>query len=378
MKKKVVLVIAALGVCVVIFLLLAGVKFLQIRAAIAQYANFAPPPDAISTIVAEEEDWTPELHAVGSLTAVQGVMVTSDQPGIVSAIDFESGEMVQKGDLLVQLDVSQETAQLRSAEAQLRLAALNLQRQQNLVKSRVTAQADLDAAQAEFDQASARVQEVRSLIDKKTIKAPFSGVIGIRQVNLGEYLQSGAKVASLQSLDPIYADFYLPQQTLGDLSKGQGVIINADGLAGQEFKGEINAIDSIVDEATRNVRVQATLANADHKLRPGMYVDINVPLTKSVKHISLPATAIQYAPYGDSVFVVEEMKDPKGNTYKGVRQQVVQVGPAKGDRVSIISGVKAGDEVATSGVFKLRQGSSVQINNSIQPSNETAPKPEDT
>lgn len=378
MKKKVVLVIAALGVCVVIFLLLAGVKFLQIRAAIAQYANFAPPPDAISTIVAEEEDWTPELRAVGSLTAVQGVMVTSDQPGIVAAIDFESGEMVQKGDLLVQLDVSQETAQLRSAEAQLRLAALNLQRQQNLVKSRVTAQADLDAAQAEFDQASARVQEVRSLIDKKTIKAPFSGVIGIRQVNLGEYLQSGAKVASLQSLDPIYADFYLPQQTLADLSKGQGVIIHADGLAGQEFKGQINAIDSIVDEATRNIRVQATLANADHKLRPGMYVDINVPLTKSVKHISLPATAIQYAPYGDSVFVVEEMKDPKGNTYKGVRQQVVQVGPAKGDRVSIISGVKAGDEVATSGVFKLRQGSSVQINNSIQPSNETAPKPEDT
>jgi membrane fusion protein (multidrug efflux system) len=285
---------------------------------------------------------------------------------------------VKEGDLLVQLEISQEQAQLRSAEAQMRLAGANLLRQQNLLKSRVSAQADFDTAQAEYDQAVAKVEEVKALIDKKTIRAPFSGVLGIRAVNLGQYLQSGAQVAPLQSLDPIYVNFWLPQQYLGQIGAGQPVSVRADGLPDITFEGKINAVDAVIDEATRNVRVQATLPNPKGLLRPGMFVNTEVPLASTTSHIVLPATAIQFAPYGDMVYIIEQMKGPDGKMYQGVRQQVVKVGESRGDRVAILSGVNAGEEVVTSGVFKLRPGVAVQVNNSIQPENSELPKPEDT
>jgi membrane fusion protein (multidrug efflux system) len=377
MKKAILIILAFLaGIAVVVAL--GGIKFLQIRQAMAGYASFAPPPESVTSVVAEEEEWVPSLKAVGSTAAVQGVTVSTDEPGIVQKIAFESGQMVNEGDLLVQLEVSQEQAQLRSAEAQMRLAQANLLRQQNLLKSRVSSQADYDTVQAQYDQAIARVEEVKALINKKTIRAPFSGVLGIRAVNLGQYLQSGAQVAPLQSLDPIYVNFWLPQQNLGQIGAGQPVRVRADGLPGTEFEGKVNAVDSVIDEATRNVRVQATLGNPKGLLRPGMFVNAEVPLSETSRHVVLPATAIQYAPYGDTVYIIEDMKGPDGKTYRGVRQQVVKLGESKGDRVAIVSGIKAGEEVVTSGVFKLRPGAHVQVNNTILPENSEAPTPEDT
>jgi membrane fusion protein, multidrug efflux system len=376
--KKIFLIVLAFLAGIAIVFALGGIKFFQVRKAMAEYASFAPPPETVTSLIAEEEAWIPSLKAVGSTAAVQGVTVSTDEPGIVQKIDFESGQAVKQGDLLVQLEVSQEQAQLRSAEAQMRLAGANLLRQQNLLKSRVSSQADYDSAQAQYDQAVAKVEEVNALINKKTIRAPFSGVLGIRAVNLGQYLQSGAQVAPLQSLDPIYVNFWLPQQNLGQIGAGQLVSVQADGLPNVTFDGTINAVDAVVDEATRNVRVQATLSNPNALLRPGMFVNTEVPLASKSNHVVLPATAVQYAPYGDMVYIIEDLKGPDGKTYRGVRQQVVKVGESRGDRVAILSGVNAGEEVVTSGVFKLRPGVHVQVNNSIQPENSEAPKPEDT
>ena len=354
---------------------LAGIKYFQIKALIAEHANFAMPPESITSLVATEEEWSPALEAVGSTAAVQGVTVSTDQPGIVTKINFESGQTVKQGDLLVQLDVTQEEAQLRSAAAQQKLASLNLQRQQNLMKSRVSAQAELDSAQAEFDQTTARVLEMKALVDKKTIRAPFSGVLGIRSVNLGQYLQSGAAIAPLQALDPIYVNFYLPQQNLGQIAAGQDVKVKAEGQP-DEFAGKINAVDAVVDEATRNVRVQATVPNPKGLLRAGMFVTAEVPLPQKESHVVVPATCIHYAPYGDTVYIIEPAKDEKSP--RTVRQQVVKIGESYGDKVTILDGVKAGDEVVSSGGFKLRQGSTVTVNNTILPPNEAAPKPEDS
>ena len=269
MKKTILFTVLALLAGLVIVFVLGGVKFFQVRKAIAEHASFAMPPESVTSLVAKEEEWVPSLKAVGSSAAVQGVTVSTDEPGIVHKINFESGQAVKEGDLLVQLEVSMEQAQLRSAEAQMRLAGANLLRQQNLLKSRVSSQADFDSAQAQYDQAVAKVEEVKALIDKKTIRAPFSGVLGIRAVNLGQYLQSGAQVAPLQSLDPIYVNFWLPQQNLGQIAAGQLVRVHADGLPDVEFEGKINAVDAVIDEATRNVRVQATLPNPKGLLRPG-------------------------------------------------------------------------------------------------------------
>lgn len=378
MIKKVITIVLAVAAAVGIWVLLGGVKALQIKGMMEKFAHMKMPPEAVTAMQAPEEDWVPAIRAVGSTSAVQGVVVSTDQPGIVEKIAFESGQNVKQGDLLVQLDVSQEQAQLRSAQAQLKLAETSLQRQKNLLQNRVSSQADFDAAQAQYDQAEARVQEVSSLINKKTIRAPFTGVLGIRMVNLGQYLQSGAQVAPLQSLDPIYVNFYLPQQSIGSIKAGQEVLVKADGLDDRIFQGKINAVDSVVDEATRNVLVQATLANPDGLLRPGMFVGAEVPLPNREKRVMVPATAVQFAPYGDTVYIVEQMTDKDGESYTGVRQQVVKVGESKGDLVSILSGVKPGEQVVTSGVFKLRQGSHVQVNNTIEPASSEKPKPEDS
>jgi membrane fusion protein (multidrug efflux system) len=378
MIKKTAFIVLAFVAALAIAAALGGIKFFQVREAMAEHGSFSPPPETVTSVVAQEEEWVPTLTAVGSTAAVQGVTVSTDEAGIVQKINFESGHTVKEGDLLVQLEVSQEEAQLRSAEAQMRLAGANLVRQHDLLKGRVSSQADYDSAKAQYDQAVARVEEVKALIGKKTIRAPFSGVLGIRAVNLGQYLQSGAPVAPLQSLDPIYVNFWLPQQYLPQITPGQIVRVHADGLPEAIFEGKINAVDAVVDEATRNVRVQATLPNPQALLRPGMFVNTELPLPKKTSHIVLPMTAIQFAPYGDMVYIIEEMKGPDGKTFRGVRQQVVKVGETKGDRIAILSGVKVGEEVATSGVFKLRPGIPVQVNNTIQPANSESPAPEDT
>jgi len=354
------------------------VKFRQIQTAIAQGAAFQPPPEAVTTIVANEERWPATLTAIGTMAAVQGVTVSADLPGTVDRIAFDSGRSARAGEVLAVLDTRQEQAQLAAAEAQRDLARLNFDRMQGLLHESVISRAEFDRATAENRQTEARVGEIRAAIERKTIRAPFSGILGLRQVNLGQYLNGGDAVVQLQSLNPIYVNFGVPQQNAGQMTIGRSVRVTAGGLGGVESPARVTALDSVVDVTTRNVQVQATLANPQGRLRPGMFVEVEVVLGAASTVISLPGSAISYAPFGDSVFVVTDLKDPNGQTYRGVRQQFVKVGPARGDQIAITSGVKAGDEVVTSGVFKLRNGAAVQINNTVKPANNPRPRPENS
>ena len=356
---------------------LGAVKILQIQSSAAQAASFQPPPEAVTTIQAARLEWPATLGAIGTVHAVRGVTVSADLPGVVESIGFESGRPVREGEVLVRLDTRQERAQLAAAEAQRDLARLNLDRARGLVEQGILAQAELDRASAEHKQAEARVGEIRATIDRKQIRAPFAGVLGIRQVNLGQYLDGGAPIVPLQSLDPVHVHFSVPQQRVGEMRVGGEVQVTAEGLAGESLTGRITSIDSVVDEATRNVQVQATLDNPGGRLRPGMFVQAHVRTGDTAAVLALPASAISYAPYGDSVFVVSEMRGPGGEPYKGVRQQFVKLGAARGDQVAVVSGLEAGDEVVTSGAFKLRTGAAVLVDNAVQPANSPAPKPED-
>jgi membrane fusion protein (multidrug efflux system) len=353
------------------------VKFKQFQAMAQQFAAMQPPPDAVTTIVATQEAWPSTLNAIGTVAAVQGVTVSADLPGIVDRITFDSGKAVQRGDVLVQLDTRQEQAQLAGAQSQLELARLNHERMKGLVQQDAVSRAEYDTAVAGQQQAEARLSEIRAAIERKTIRAPFSGVLGIRQVNLGQYLTGGAPVVPLQSLDPIYVNFAVPQQEAAQMRIGRTVRITSNEPGATEFSGRITAIDSVIDQTTRNVQVQATLANPGARLRPGMFVQTQVILGAAQRVIALPISSINYAPYGDSVFIVADLKNEQGQPYRGVRQQVVKLGPSRGDQVAVLSGIKPGEEVVTSGVFKLRNAAPIQVNNSVQPNNSTAPHTED-
>ena len=353
-------------------------KVRQFQAAAGEAAGFQPPPEAVTTIVAAQESWPTTLAAIGTLAAVQGVTVSADLPGTVERIAFDSGESVRRGEVLVQLDTRQERAQLAAVEAQRELAGLNFDRMRGLLDERVISRAEYDRAMAEHKQTDAQAGEIRAAIERKTIRAPFSGVLGIRQVNLGQYLAAGDPVVLLQSLNPIYVNFGVPQQAAGQLQKGGEVRITATDVAGQAFAGPITAIDAVVNEATRNVQAQATLANPGGRLRPGMFVQAELTVGSSRSVVALPATAISYAPFGDSVFVVSDFEGANGESYRGVRQQFVKLDGARGDQVAVVSGVKAGDEVVTSGVFKLRNGAAVVVDNTVKPANSARPRPEDS
>ena len=353
------------------------VKFRQIQAGMAMAASFQPPPEAVTTTVARQDEWPASLSAIGSVAAVRGVTVSADLPGMIESISFESGRPVAAGTVLVRLDTKQEQAQLVAAQSQRDLAKINLERARELVGQGVIAQSELDRTSAEHKQAVAKVGEIGATIERKQIRAPFSGVLGIRQVNLGQFLSGGDPVVALQAIDPVYVNFSVPQQDLGQLRIGAEVRIASEGLAGPPPTGRITAIDSVVNEATRNIEVQATLANPGGRLRPGTFVKAQVAVGTSQTVVALPASAISYAPYGDSVFVVGDLDGPGGKNYRGVRQQFVKLGGARGDQVAVVSGLKAGDEVVTSGAFKLRTGAAVLVRNETQPANESAPKPED-
>jgi membrane fusion protein (multidrug efflux system) len=353
-----------------------GVKFLQIKSAIAAYAAFQPPPEAVTTIVARSERWPSTLTAIGTVAAVRGVTVSADLPGIVDKIVFTSGQRVAAGDVLVELDTRQEQAQLAAAEAQRDLSHANLDRMRSLNEQRIVAQSEYDQSEANYKQAEATAREIRATIGRKTIRAPFAGVLGIRQVNLGQYLAGGAEIVQLQSLDPVYVNFAVPQQQLGRIRPGTEVGVTPEN-DGPEIHGKVTAIDSVVDEATRNVQVQATFENPRARLRAGMFVDVRVVLGVGSDVVALPASAVNYAPYGDSIFVVSDMKSQQGKRYRGVLQRFVKLGATRGDQVAVLSGVQAGEEVVTSGVFKLRPGAAVQVNNTVQPSNNPAPRPEE-
>jgi membrane fusion protein (multidrug efflux system) len=373
MKKRMILMLAMVTVFIVA---IGGVKYFQIKAAIAQGMAFQPPPEAVTTIVAKQETWPSTLRAIGNTKAVQGVTVSADLPGIVEKIAFDSGRPVKQGDVLVQLDTKQEQAQLAAAAAQLELDRLNLERMHGLLGKGVASKAEHDRAAAEYKQAEARVGEVRATIERKTIRAPFSGVLGIKQIDVGQFVEGGKPIVPLQAIDPIYIDFSVPQQQVRPLRVGSEVRVSTEGQT-DAVVGKITAIDSVIDEATRNVRVQATATNHDGRLRPGMYVTVEVNMGTGQAVVALPATSILNAPYGDSVFIVGPVKGPTGKTYQGARQQFVKLGGSRGDQVAVLDGVHAGDEVVTSGVFKLRNDVAVQVHNEIQPPNNPAPRPED-
>jgi membrane fusion protein (multidrug efflux system) len=385
MKKKpfwkyLVFFVVLLGLFLAVVFGFGFVKFTQIQGFItlAKSGAFEPPPTAVTTDVAKESQWQPTLQSVGSLTAVNGVTISTDLAGIVRQIAFESGNKVRSGDLLVRLDTVQEEAQLHQSEAQRDFAAVTLKRDKDLVEKHAIAQSDYDNAEAAFRQSQAAVDQFNALIARKTLRAPFDGVTGIRQVNLGQYLKEGDMVVTLQAFDPIYVNFSLPQQDLSKLSVGQSVTLHVDAFEDQSFQGKITAINSLVDQATRNIQVQATFSNSDFRLRPGMFAKVSVIMNEKQNVVAIPATAIHYAPYGDSIFIVSQMKDPQGKEYKGVKEQFIKTGQSRGDMITVTSGLKPGDEVVTSGVFRLKSGAHVNVNNQIKPGTDLAPNPADS
>lgn len=356
------------------------IKYLQISAAIAQGKKMQPPPAAVTTLRAEESEWQETLHAIGTVYPSQGVMVRSEEPGKIVRIAFESGDKVKEGELLVELDTSVEEAQLRGAQAKVSYSKQELERERSLRTRAVNSAAELEASLAEARGAEAEVEALKAKIAKKRITAPFNGRTGIRQANLGQYVTAGFELVPLHALNPVFVDFSLPQQHLGEIAVGQRVRISADAYQGLELIGAITAINPEVDETTRNVKIRATVSNPEERLRPGMYTRVEVVLPKTSRFIALPATSISYAPYGDTVYVVEKMKPQDGGEeYLGVRQQIVKLGQKRGDQVAVLEGLAPGTEVVTSGTFKLRPMAPVQINNdSAKPANDANPTPADT
>jgi len=373
MKKRITLTLAGLTLLVGI---LGGIKGLQIDRMIAHGKQMLPPSEAVTTAVAILQTWESLLPAVGSLAAVQGVTVTAELTGKVVQIAFTPGSRVKAGDMLVKQDTSSEEAQLRSAEAAAALAKLNVERLGKLLAERTIAQSQYDNAEAGYKQAVAQADNIRASIAKKTIRAPFDGRLGIRLVNLGQVLNEGEAIVSLQSLDPIYVNFALPQQQLSSIKAGLATRVTTDALPGEIIQGKITAINPQVDAATRNIRVQATVANPDERLRPGMYVSVAVVLPGREKVLAIPATAVLYAPYSDSVFIVEDPPEPNPEQpVKVVRQQFAQLGEKHGDFVAVRSGLKEGETVVSTGVFKLRNGQTVTVDNSLSPEFKLKPKP---
>jgi len=357
--------------------ILAGLKMSQFRA-MAQ-APWVMPATVVTATQAKEVNFSPTLPGVGTVVAAQGVTVSSEVGGTVRRIAFESDSKVNEGDLLAELDYTTEAAQLQSAEASADLARLNLDRSRELRGTNTISQADLDAAIAQAKQADALVANIRAVIAKKTIRAPFAGRVGIREINIGQYLNPGAPIVSLQSVDPVYVDFSLPQQHLTRIKDGMVTKVVSDAVSGRIFEGRLSAVNTIIDPATRNLRLRATLSNPDGLLRPGMFVGVTLVEPTTQTALTVPGTSVLYAPYGDSVFVVEEKKDEaSGQKQKVLRQQFIRLGVPLGDFATILDGLKPGETVVTSGVFKLRGGLPVTVDNTLAPDAKLNPNPDNT
>ena len=374
-RRKSIVIAIALLIAIVAFIF--GTKVLQIGKMMSTPRTM--PPTAVTSVSVKEEDWAPRLTAVGSVNAVQGAIVSTELAGIVREINFENGAEAKKGEVLMKLDASQEEALLRSAEADAQLAKTDLERARDLVMKKVVSGAEFDSAQSKFTRMNAVVDQMRSNIAKKSIIAPFDGQLGIRQVNVGQMINAGQQVVALTALNPVYVDFALPEQYLSKLAKDLKVTVRADAFPGRQFQGKLTAINSMVDAVTRNVPLQATLENPDHALHPGMFAKVEVALADTKKTIVVPGSAVSYAPYGDSVFVIEKQKDPKtGKESQVLRQQFVRIGESRGDFVAVTQGLKPGQTVVSTGVFKLRNGMGVTVNNDLAPKPQLNPKPEDT
>lgn len=368
-KRLVLTVVISLAVLGAIF----GLKYRQVRAAMAAAAARKPAPVTVTSAPAVQEKWRTTLRAVGALESFRGVTIRSEIEGRLVNVNFESGARVKAGDVLVEMDTATETAQLRSNEASARLAQLNLERARELRQNNTNTRADLDTAEAVAEQTLAAIESTKATLAKKRIVAPFDGRVGLRQVNPGQFLNKADAVVTLESTNPIYADFTLPQQDVTQVTPGLPVKVSVDAFPGRAFAGVIEATDPRVSTTTRSVRIRALLKNEDEALRPGMFARIEVELPDETTVIVLPSTAIVYSPYGDSVYVVA--KD-KGAAV--AQQRFVQVGPKRGDQVALLKGVEPGEEIVTAGQGKLRPGMPLQVNNTVVPANSPAPKPADS
>lgn len=356
MIKRLIFVILALGL---VFGGIFGWKYYQVR--LASQTATSPPPATVAAAEVEIENWQPYLYAVGSLVALQGIHVTTEIAGLVEQILFESGQRTKQGELLVQLEDSIDQAQLEGLIAEQQLAELRFRRIERLFQQQTVSREQFDEAATQLDAAIAQVAAQRARIRKKAIRAPFAGLLGIRQVDVGQYLAPGAQIVPLQAVDPIYVDYSLPERYFAELAEGQQVRLEVQAYPGQTFQGKVTAINSEVDLGTRNIRVRATLDNPDGRLRPGMFAEVRSLLPERQDVLTLPRTAITYNPYGDSVFVIEKQD---GDLI--VQRRQVETGETRNGRVAIVRGLKAGDRVVSAGQVKLRNGQQVQIDNSVE------------
>ena len=335
------------------------------------------PSQTVSTAKAQFAEWQGEFQAVGTLRAVRGADLAPEVSGVITAIHFQSGQAVQAGTPLVQLNAESDVARLHSLGANADLAEVNYERNRKQLEFQGVSQAVVDADAANLKNAKAQLAEQQALVNKKLVRAPFDGRLGIRAVDVGQYVNAGTKLVTLQALDPVYVDFYAPQKSLGRIAVGQKIILKTDAFQGQQFPGEVSSIDPKVDPATRNVQVRATVRNPKHSLLPGMFATVVLASGGPRRFLTLPQTAVSYNPYGDTVFVVEESKGKDDKVALIAQQKFVTTGEVRGDQVAILSGIKEGDTVVTAGQIKLRSGFPVIVNNSIQPANEQAPQPKD-
>jgi membrane fusion protein (multidrug efflux system) len=375
MIKRMVIMLAGVGV---LFGLVFGFQVFKAKMIEKAMAALRSPPQTVSTTTAAEQDWQSQLEAVGSLRAVKGADLSLEVSGIVDAISFESGDDVQAGAVLVRLRSSDDLAKLQSLQASAELALINYNRDVKQLAVKAVAQATVDTDEANLKSFRAQVAEQQAIVDKKTLKAPFAGHLGLRQVDLGQYLNAGATVVTLQALDPIYIDFFLPQQALDQISVGQPVTARIDTYPNQTFMGKISAVNPKVDTNTRNVQVRATMTNPEHRLLPGMYATVDIAVGVPRHYVTLPQTAITFSSYGDTVYVVEKQADGNGQPQQlTAHQTFITTGPTRGDQIAVLKGVNPGDTVVTAGQVKLRNGAPVVVNNSVQPSSNPSPKPVD-
>jgi membrane fusion protein (multidrug efflux system) len=371
MFKKIIFALALLGFTAALVGFVVLTKLAQFGS--ADESGGGPPPETVSTFVVERQVWERGIDAVGTVEPIQGVLLENEVAGVVRSIHFENGEPVRENEVLVQLDVSVEQAQLRAAKADLSLAEVEFNRNQRLRESGNIPQSQLDRAVAELERAKAEVQNIEAIIDRKTIRAPFDGRAGIRRINLGQFLGTGAPIVSLQAFDRVYINFNLPQKTLAQIATGLEIEVSSDSLAGERFVGEITAISPQIDPVTRSVEIQGTIDNTGEKLRSGLFVRVRIKLPEDDEVLVVPATAILYAPYGNSVYRV--VASEAGASDKTVDQSFVRIGRRLGDFVAIEDGLKAGDVIVSAGAFKLRNKAPVRVNNDLAPQPETHPRP---
>jgi membrane fusion protein (multidrug efflux system) len=370
-----------IGLVLLLVAALAIGKFLQIKALIASMPK--PGPQTVTAMKVEELEWQPQLAAVGTLVAIRGVDISSEIAGLVRKVNFRSGQEVKQGEVLIELNDDADRAQLRSLEAAAELSATILARDREQLKAQAISQAQVDNDTADLKSKKALVAQQAAIVEKKTIRAPFPGKLGISPINRGQYVNPGDKLVTLQTLDPIYVDFYIPQKQLSDLSMGQTLKLNNDAFPGVAFPGKITAISSRIDPATRNIQVEATIANAKRQLVPGMFANVSLDVGEKKRYLTLPQTAVTYNPYGSTVFVLKQdqgknaPKDAKGNAPLVAQQVFVTTGPTRGDQVAILKGLNEGDLVVTSGQLKLKNGTPAVVDNTVQPANSPNPTPQE-